>query len=218
MSFYYIKHFVMILTTALPVAVGIYRYRAFDMGSKIFYYSSILCMIAESLAFYAAVYFHNNLVVYNIANIIELFTISVYFNYTIRYFRRKNIGLIIGVSGLIIGVVNNFFIQSIYGITDYFLSYQALVTIAMSIVSLSTFLKPNDKREAKKEVHFWLPVILIFSWIFSYLLFTLIAFFSERLKQAASGVLPSLFLICVVTNLSTAAVFFLYPKMHAHVR
>jgi len=217
MDIYYLKSNILIITAFLPVIIGVFRYRAMDLGTKIFFYLSVLGLVVESLAYYMAFRYHNNLIAYNLSNIIELFLISVYFNYTIESFRKRNIGLIIGLVGVIAGIVNNFFIQSIYGITHFFLFYQSLVIITLSITSLAAFLKPEDSRQIKNEVHFWLPVILIFSWSLSYLFFSVINFYSVKLKVVAPEVILALFLIGVLTNIAVAIIFFLYPKMNHHV-
>jgi len=217
MNAYYLKSTILIFTAFLPVIIGLFRYRIMDPGARIFFYLCVLSLTVESLAYYMAFRYHNNLVVYNLSSIIELFLISVYFNYTIESFRKRNIGLIIGLIGVIVGVVNNFFIQSIYRITYLFLFYQSLVIITMSIISLAAFLKPDDSRQIKNEVHFWLPVILIFFWSLSYLFFSVINFYSVRLKVVAPEIILILFLIGVLTNIAIATIFFLYPKMNHHV-
>ena len=215
MNAYYIKGDILLLTLTTTVIIGTRRYRIMDTATRIFYYLSVLTLLGEALAYYAAYKYANNLPVYNIFNILELFLISLYFNYSIASFRKKKVGILLGIAGIIIGVVNNFFIQSVNSITSYFLLYQAWAIIIMGIIALSAFMKDDDTRQIKKEVHFWLPVILIFSYCFTYLLFTLVSFYS---KDVPTGVSLSLFLISIITNLSIATVFFFYPKMNADVR
>ncbi len=215
MNPFYLKGAILLLVLSIAVVTGSLNYRSMDIGTKIFYYLTILGLVSESLAYYAAFRYTDNLPVYNISSIIELFLLCLYFNYTIAIFRKRNLGWIIAVFSLIAGIINNFFIQSLYGITTNFLFYQAFVTITLSMISLSTFIKMDDPRQAKKEVHFWLPVILIFSWSFTYLLFSLIAFYE---KNVPAGVVLLLFLVSISTNMAIGLVFFFYPKLNAHVR
>ena len=215
MDIYYIKGNILILSVIAPVVIGTYRYRSLDTGSRIFFYLAFLCMVAESLAYYTAVRFNNNLAVYNTSNIIELFLACLYINYSSAVFRRRNIGWIVAVCSLIIGIVNNFFIQSLNVITTNFLLYQAFVTIILSAISLSAFIRTDDPRHAKNEVHFWFPVILIFSWGFTYLLFGLEEFYG---KSVPTGIEWTLFFVSIAANTATGLVFFYYPKMAAHVR
>lgn len=217
MHTYIIKSGILIFSLALPVGIGTYRYRILDKGTKIFYALSILSLVTECLGNYMAVRYKNNLLVYNISSIVEVFLVSLYFNYTISSFRKRNLGWVIGFISVTIGIANNFFIQTVYSITHYFLFYQALITIILSFAYLSTFLNPDDTREVKKEVHFWFPLVLIFSWSATYLLFTLISFYSVKLKTVAPAVILALFLISILTNLSIAAIFFFYPKMRTNV-
>jgi hypothetical protein len=212
---FYLKGAILLLVLTIAVVTGSLHYRSMDIGTKIFYYLTILGLVSESLAYYAAFRYTDNLPVYNISSIIELFLLCLYFNYTIAIFRKRNFGWMIAVFSLIAGIINNFFIQSLHGISTNFLFYQAFVTITLSIISLSTFIKMDGPREAKKEVHFWLPVILIFSWSFTYLLFSLIAFYK---KNVPAGVVLLLFLVSISTNMAIGLVFLFYPKLNTHVR
>jgi len=217
MDNFYVKGNIILLTAFLPVLFGLLRYRVLDRGSRIFFYISVLGLVTESLAYYMAHKYRDNLVVYNLSNIFELFMVCLYFNYTIKSFGKRHIGWIIGIIAVLVGFINDFYIQSIHGITDVFLLFHALVAISLSIFSLLSFMQPDDTRQVKQEVHFWFPVIQIFSWSFTYLLFSLIGFYAARLKTTAPQVILALFLVDVITNLAIATIFILYPKMRAHV-
>jgi len=176
-----------------------------------------LCsFLEESLAYYWALRYNRNTVVYNITNIIEIFIVSLYFNYAISFFRKRNIGIIIGAFSVAFGIINNFFIQSPNSITNYFLFYQALVTIAMCIILLSTFMVHSYTGNVKKEVHFWLAVILMFCWSFCYLVFTLMKYYTTTAIGTIAVV--TLTVVGIITNLSIAVIFYLYPKMNTYVR
>ncbi len=213
MDAYYLKSDFLILTLALPVIIGASRFRLLDKGSKIIFYITVLCLVSESLAYLMAVKYRNNMVVYNLNNLLEVFLTCFYFNIIIDRFRKKNIGRLIGIFSLVVWTINILFFQSINSIISYFLFYQALVTVAMSLTALSTFLKPGDRRELKKEVHFWFPVILIFCWSMTYLLFSLVKFYSSRLREEAPEVIMALYVVSIVTNMAFAFVFYYYPKL-----
>jgi len=215
MDNYYIRTNILIVTAAIPVIFGTYHYRKLDIGTKIFFYLAVFSFIDESVAYYSALHYHNNMFIYNIANIIEVFIVSLYFNATIKFFKERNFGIIIGILSVIFGIINNFFIQSPNGITNYFLFFQALITIAMSIFSLSMFMI-HGSGNVKKEVHFWFPAILMFSWSSVYLLFTLVKYYKKG--PVVDFAVLALFAVSVITNLAIAVVFWFYPKMYAYER
>jgi hypothetical protein len=216
MNTYYLRTNLMIATAAIAVGAGIYRYSKFDRATKLFFYFAVCSFLEESLAYYWALRYNRNTVVYNITNIIEIFIVSLYFNYAISFFRKRNIGIIIGAFSVAFGIINNFFIQSPNSITNYFLFYQALVTIAMCIILLSTFMVHSYTGNVKKEVHFWLAVILMFCWSFCYLVFTLMKYYTTTAIGTIAVV--TLTVVGIITNLSIAVIFYLYPKMNTYVR
>ena len=67
MDIYYIKSNLLVISAALPAIIGIARYKGFDRGSQIFFYLSVLSLVSESAAYYAAVHYRNSLVVYNVS-------------------------------------------------------------------------------------------------------------------------------------------------------
>ena len=140
---YLVRAGIIVFTFFLPVAIGSYRYHKLDKGTKYFYYLAIFLFLSESYAHYRALHHEKNIVSYNISIITELLLVSVYLNFSFDAFRKKNIGLIIGVASTILGIINIVFIQSPYEIATYFLFFQALVTIVLSMTALSFFLDIN---------------------------------------------------------------------------
>jgi hypothetical protein len=172
----------------------------------------------ESAAFFAAVRWRNNLVVYNIGNIAELFIISLYFNYTLASFYRRKIGIIIGCACVVIGILNDSYIETWRSITHFFLLFEALTVIAMSLTAVTAYLRPSYTGRLTKEVHFWIPVSFLFFWTLSYLLFALLDFYSARLQTVAPELSVALPFVAIITNITIAVILFRYPKMYAHVR
>ncbi|HVX01217.1 MAG TPA: hypothetical protein VHA52_12405, partial [Candidatus Babeliaceae bacterium] len=212
---YYIKNDLLVGTLLVSVLIGAIRFRKLDAGSRVFLLLCIFWFCDESLAYYSAIKFHNNLLVYNIGDLIEIFLICVYFNFTIPSFRKKKIGIIIGIISIVVGIANNALIQSVHTVSNYFLMYEAALSIILSMISLSSFLNIEDKRRPLREVHFWIPTLLMFSWSLIFLLFTIIAFYGNHEPKAVTFML---FLVNLFTNVSCIGIFLFYPKLYAHVR
>lgn len=217
MSWYYIDDINLITSTLLPVIAGAVRYKILDKGSRIFFYWTVANFLVESVACLAAVCWHNNLVVYNIGNIIELFIIAIYFNYTVKAFRRRNIGIYIGIGCVAAGILNDTFLESWTSIDHFFLLLEALTVITMSMTAILAYFNFSYNGKLTNEVHFWFRVTLIFFWGISYFLFTLVDYYSTRLHTVAPALIVALPLVAILTNLAIATVFFLYPKLHVYV-
>lgn len=217
MTDYYVRTNILILTEALPVVICAIRFKMFDNGTRMFAALCTLNLITESLAYYMAVKYGNNIMVYNIADIMEVVIICQYLNYLSPILRKKRRGLFITAFTAILGIINVFILQPVNQIPEYFLFFQALLTISLSILSLYPYLMPDNVQEVTKEVHFWLPVSLILSSSLTYLLFVVIKVYTAK-HIAVPFITTALYLVTIVTNISRTVIFFLYPKMKSYVK
>ncbi|MEC3880207.1 hypothetical protein [Parapedobacter sp. 10938] len=218
MESYYVTNNLLIGSLALAVGNGLWRYRKLDTGMKFFWMLICTTMISEVLAYILAIRYGNNLGVYAVSSIVSIFFTCMYFNYSIPLFHKYKVGYIIAAISTAIGIISNFFLQSVNQFPSYFLHYQALIVIAMAMFSLAQMLYSYDYFDVKVEPHFWACVILIFFWSITYFNWTLFQYYKLRLEQHNRFILLSMFMVNLITNIGTALLLFLTPKMQKDVR
>jgi len=94
---YYLALLISLFSSGLPVLFAIPRYRLLDKASKIIFLLLALAFVTECTAAIVAQHLHNNMSVYNISNLGQVFLISLYFNYCIYDFKKYNVGILIGI-------------------------------------------------------------------------------------------------------------------------
>lgn len=216
MSFYYLTNNLLIASLVLAVASGIYQYRQLDKAMKWLWLECCLTLMSDGIAYYAAVRYRNNLGVFSFSSIADAFLICMYFNYSNHFFRRHHIGIIAAGLSVIVGLVSNFVIQSPASFPSYFLHYQALAVIVLSLLSLAYMQRTHDYLDIRSKPHFWVCIVLIFYWCTTYFNWTLLEYYAHLPSQESRVVLLSMFFTNLITNLATALLFFLTPKMRAY--
>ncbi len=169
--------------------------------------------INEIAAYYLAKKYHNNLPLYAIYCFVEFGLLCLYFNKVIDVFTRKNVGIYIGATGIGCGIINLVFIQSLNSIGSYFLFFEALSVIGMSLFAFFRLLLKNDALHLYKYPHFWFICILIFFWSITFLYWGLFDYISVRLQHAVWKIDFIEFIAGIFTYSSFGCVFLLYLKM-----
>jgi hypothetical protein len=174
----------------------------------------ISCGFLNELAgFYLSKAYHNNLYLFAVYCIIEFALTCLYFNKVIDVFIEKNIGYYIMVVGVTFGVVNLLFIQHVDGINFYFLFFEGLMIIGMSLFAFFRFLLKQENLDLYKYPHFWFISVLIFFWSITFLFWGLYDYVNQQFKAIAppfNFILPA---AGIITYLTHGIVFLLYPKM-----
>ena len=202
-----------LLMLLLATLSGIIRFKSMDIASRIISILIFLSFLTEIIAYYSARMFHTNIAVYTVFSLFEFLLTSLYFNYSIDIFYKNRIGVYIGLSGLLLGLLNIIFFQPINQIDSYFLFFEAITTIAMCFTFLARLMMLHDQLKIHKYHHFWFVVIITFYWCSTFLNFSLHKYIVFDLKKNA-WILDALNLVeNIVTYLSIAIVFLLYPKM-----
>lgn len=148
---------------------GIYRFNRLDTPAKILAVLVCCALINESAAYYLARKYHNNLPLYAIYCLMEFGLLCLYFNKVIDVFIKKNIGIYIAIAGILLGIINLVFIQSLNSLNSYFLFFEGLSVIGMSLFAFFRLLLKNDDLRLYKYPHFWFISILIFFWCTTFL-------------------------------------------------
>ncbi|HVW96693.1 MAG TPA: hypothetical protein VHA56_12055 [Mucilaginibacter sp.] len=214
---YHTRMTLLLLVTALPVLVGAFRFPLLNKSGKIFYGLCVFSLATESAAYYTAVQYHSNIMVYNVCNVGQMFLACLFFNQAIPGFRKRNIGMAIGILSVILGLLNFLYLQPVQEIADYFLLYQALVMIGLCIIGLLPALKLQYPDKNVQAVDFWFIVILGSYRTVTYFLFSVIKFYTWRSPDLALECTWGLYAASVLWSLGATVVFLNYPKLLQHV-
>lgn len=193
--------------------ISIYRYKEIDAASKILVFLVCCAFINESVAYYLSKKFNDNLGLYSIYCFFEFGLICLYFNRVIDVFIKKNIGIYIAVGGILFGIVNLVFIQSLNRLNSYFLFFEGLLVIGMSLFAFFRLLLKHDSLHLYKYHHFWFISCLLFFWSITFLNWGLYDYFNMKFQYEAWKINSALIMVGAINYFSIAAVFLLYPKM-----
>jgi hypothetical protein len=189
------------------------RYKRLDIASKVICVLVCCALLNESAAYYVAIKYHNNLPVYAIYCFIEFGLLCLYFNFLIDVFTKKKIGIYIGVAGIIFGVVNVTFVQNLNSINSYFLFFEGLSVIALSLFAFFRLLLKHDSLNLYRYHHFWFISILIFFWSITFLTWGLYDYINLELQHEAWKINVGLMIAGTITYGCFGFVFILYPKI-----
>lgn len=174
-----------------------------------------LGVLTELAGWYAVKYYGTNVPVYNVSSLLELLVISLYFNFLIPAFRRRHLGIWIGMTGAAAGLLFLVLSGSIGDMNASFLFVECLLIAAMAMYALVTVVISDVKNFKSISMNFdlWIPIILAFyqfSGLSIWGLSTLVG--QERVIAEAGGVY---WLIGTNILIYTAlvVVLLLYPKM-----
>lgn len=197
----------------LSLLIGLLRYKHCDTASGIIILLLAVTLISELTSYYFAVTYSNNMPVYHVFNPTELLIISFYFNFSIKAFRRKNIGIYIGLIGVVLGIINTVFFQPIKSLNSYFLLFEGFTVIFMSLFSYREMFEDIHVNAARNP-HFWFSSIFLFISGVTYSNWALYGFVGAEMTE----IVPSInFIILTVSTIAYACfgiVFFLIPKMN----
>jgi hypothetical protein len=147
----------------LSTVIGMLYFKRLDTASRFISVLLALTLIAEVVAYYSAVHYHNSMTVYQLFNPVQFLIVSLYFNSTIPYFKKNNLGIYIGVVGVLIAFLNCYYLQPINTSNSYFLILESISIVFMSLFSFSKKFV-SDNVDLLKDQHFWFTFFLLTFW------------------------------------------------------
>jgi hypothetical protein len=203
------------LSLVFAVITSMYQYKRLDRASRILAILVCCALVNECVAYFAAKKFHNNMPVYSVYCFFEYALLCLYFNNVIDIFKKRHIGIYIGVAGIVLGILNSIFIQNIYSFNSYFLFLEGLSVIALSLLTFFRLLIRDDTPNLYKCYHFWFISILVFFWSVTFLTWGLYDYISSQLENESWKINFVLMAVGTITYGSLGCVFLLYNKMQS---
>jgi len=197
----------------IVAVIALARYKVLDQASKVFCLLIVITSFTECIALYCSHFLHNNTQVYAIFNILQMVLTCLYFNYSIDVFYKWNLGYHFAALSIIAGVLNLIYLQPINTFSSYYLVFECLGVISMSLFSFFRLLLMHEQLRIKYYFHFWLPTCLIFFWSVTFFCWSLHDYLDH------SGITNSwlLYLVIITTDILTYSsigfLFLYYPKM-----
>lgn len=212
MRIYYTAYGIYFASLLFACFCSIYRFKRLDTASKVLAVLVCCALANESAAYYIASRYRNNLSIYSIYCLIEFGILCVYFNTLIDVFIKYNIGIYIGLIGITLGIINLMFLQHLHSYNSYFLYFEDLSVIGMSLFAFfRMLLKEDDVLLLYKYPHFWFISILVFFWSITFFNWGLYNYINMKMASAIT-INTAALMVGVVTYSSFGLVFLFYPK------
>jgi len=212
---YYLAYFAYYVSLLFALVCCLYRYKVLDAASKVLAILVCCAFVNEGAAFYLEKKYHNNLPLYAIYCLIEFFILCLYFNKIIDVFIRRNFGIYIGIFGIVLGALNIIFVQHMNNLNSYFLLFEGLSVIGMSLFAFFRLLLKYDTFYLYKYPHFWFISILIFFWSITFITWGLYDYINLKLGHRAWKINFGILTVGVITYVSFGCVFLMYPKLRS---
>ncbi|WP_118973940.1 hypothetical protein [Taibaiella koreensis] len=190
-----------------------FRFKRVDKASRFICILVWTGFLAELVARYASVRYHNNMPVYAINRLVEFGLISLYFNYSVDVFTKHRVGYIIGAIVILIGVANSIWYQPLNTLNTLYIFLECIGVVCMSLYSFYRLLLTNTSIRLHERVHFWIPCIFVFNWCGTLSCWGLYDYFRKGITEKLPILNISLVLINTLTYLAFGLIFLLYPKM-----
>lgn len=174
-----------------------------------------LTLISESIAQTMAIVYHNNMIVFHFFNPIQFLLISLYYNYNITLFKKNNLGIYIGVFGVVLSILNSIFLQKMVEFNNYFLLLEGLLIIGMSLQFFLEIVQKNSFFLFKNK-HFWISVIFLFFWSASYTHWALSPIYLAFDKSVRSNIYLGIWSVNMICYGGLSIIFILNKKNILH--
>ena len=200
-----------IILLILSLSSGLLRYKQIDKASMVIVFLLAVTLISETTSIYIGWKYRNNMPVFHIFSPIELFIVSIYFNRSIEYFKKFNIGIYVGVVGILLSILNTIFIQQIKTLNSYFLLYEGFCIIFMALYSYRTMFEDLEMNVVRNP-HFWFSSIFLFISGVTYSNWALYSFIGKRMVELIPSISTLITLVSAIAYTSIGLVFLLLPQ------
>lgn len=206
-----LRYYIYISIIIIAITTSLLRYRKLDRASKTLSVLLIVTLLSETVAYYMAKYYRNNFPVYHFFAPVQLFIVGLYFNYSVEKFRKKNIGLYIGIAGIALAVLNSLYFQPLHTLNSYFLMYEGFCTVFMCLYAFNQMFL-DDEYNMLSLPHFWFTFILLAFWSITYVNWGVHEVMRINMIDIMSITAQVLWIVNVLTYSGIAFVFLFYRK------
>ncbi len=213
MSGYDLRMYIGFAVIVFSLICSLIRFRILSKDAKVLSIMLLLTLFFEIAAELSARLYKTNMLVYSIFNVVQFFFVSMYFNFSIDTFRSKNIGLWIGLTGVLLGIVNYLFIESPLKLESIYLMFEDVLIVGMALYSFYRLLLIDDNVVLTKSPNFWFTSFILFFWTSTFLIWGTFTYLTQLSDLAKSLLLSVLLIVNVITYVGIGFVFLFYKTM-----
>jgi hypothetical protein len=200
-----------LILLALSFSISMIKFKKVDRASKLICLLLGMTLLSEAIGYIVAKYYRNNMPVYHFFNPIELFIVSLYFNASIKTFQKRNIGIYIGIMGVVVSAINTLFFQPLHTLNSYFLLFEGFCIICMSLFSFRAMFD-DEQMDPVQNPHFWFSAILLLISGITYTNWALFPILGAKMVSILPPLTFILILISIVNYTAFGLVFLLLPQ------
>jgi len=199
----------------IALLIGVVRYRQIDKASKVIIPLLAITFISEIIVWflnlYKNIYWKN--IEYHIFAVIEFFIVSIYFFRTIKFKKIKDATIFCGISYPALGIINLLYVEPLYKINSYYITFESFFVIAMSLYALYVIFQDDTIYRVPRYPHFWFWTIFLFYFSSTFFFWSCIRTLFRMHSSYYYVALYVQALMNVITYSGIAVVLFFYPKM-----
>ena len=173
----------------LAIAAGAFNFKYLDNKAKIIFLLLILTGIGEVISFFLKIYINRRTPVYHFSAIISLFLVSLYFIKNIFPSTKPKFIVLLGSVYFFIGIADTIFFENLYQINTNVLILRGFLIIAMALFALYKILIDDTIHETYNYIHFWLWILILCLYGFSYFFWSYIKILSNDGKGKYQNIL-----------------------------
>ncbi len=164
--------------------IGIIKFPSAKLPIRVIIIYIIVTALSENIAFYTAVKYEYNLIVYHIYGPIQIFLLSLFYNNIIKTFKKNNAGIIIGIIGVIASILNSLFLQPPKDfLNTNFLVFESIVIIGLSLYYFYDYLKQEINKKDIIPNEFYIACLLLVFSSFTLLYWSIQPLTADFLKK-----------------------------------
>lgn len=194
--------------------IGLIKIKSIDTPAKIILTCIALTAISESIAHYLSISLKNNLVVYHIYNPVQFLLLCKYYNSIISFFKKYNTGIVIGITGIILSVLNSTFLQNpMTSFNTNFLVLESILIIGMTLCYFYDFLNTTHTTKQFATSDFWIACLLLVFWSFTFFTWAAGIALSLVISDYMFWIRYMMYAINIITYSGFGLVFLFYKKL-----
>jgi len=178
-----IPFFIAFVSITFASICGLRVFAFADLGSRILAILMILTAVVEAFAYFIALKYHNNMVLYQIFNPIQLLLLMAYFGAAIDHLNVTLMTWSFGFAGLILAFFNATLFQPIHTHNSNFLLIESVLVIGCCLYAFYRQFMDYEKLDLKQYHHFWFTSLIFLFWSVTFIHWGLYGLMKEHMKE-----------------------------------
>ncbi|RZL20417.1 MAG: hypothetical protein EOO89_00240 [Pedobacter sp.] len=198
-----------IAAVAIAFACSLFRLRVTGRAFRTLSALLGITLVAESVAHYYAMVYHNNLAVYHVYTPALLILTAIYYHQASPLLRKYNMGFAISILAVIMAIVNSLYLQPIHTFNSNYVLFTGFCIISMALTTFYQYYTDNKEINLTRNPEFQVSLVFLFYWSSTFISY---AFHEVLPVREFHKVYWFIWLVNMATYSSLALIFIFYPK------